>query len=172
MSASPIDRFTRSLEDLDVAVTWTDPSGSAETIETIVEPPCVGTPLPFDDVSVPDVVDTEPTPRSLEAAQTTVTAASMGIGAYGSVVLPSRPDGSEQVSLFTDLHVPVVRESDIVDSMADAIDQLGPRLRDGESAIIATGPSATADMGALVRGAHGPKEVHVVILSTDTEGGQ
>jgi L-lactate dehydrogenase complex protein LldG len=30
--------------------------------------------------------------------------------------------------------------------------------------VLATGPSATADMGELVLGAHGPESVHVVIL--------
>jgi len=29
---------------------------------------------------------------------------------------------------------------------------------------LATGPSATADMGALVRGAHGPERVHVLLI--------
>ncbi|TKX83368.1 hypothetical protein EXE43_24625, partial [Halorubrum sp. SS5] len=33
--------------------------------------------------------------------------------------------------------------------------------------VFATGPSATADMGGLVHGAHGPKEVHVVLLRED-----
>jgi L-lactate dehydrogenase complex protein LldG len=43
---------------------------------------------------------------------------------------------------------------------------------EGGSAIVATGPSATADMGALVKGAHGPKVVHVVVLDdTDETGG-
>jgi L-lactate dehydrogenase complex protein LldG len=49
--------------------------------------------------------------------------------------------------------------------MPEAFSWLGERIReDRGSAVVATGPSATADMGALVRGAHGPKEVHVVIL--------
>jgi len=50
--------------------------------------------------------------------------------------------------------------------MADAFAWLGPRAREEDiDVILATGPSATADMGGLVRGAHGPKEVHVVLLS-------
>ncbi len=89
-------------------------------------------------------------------------------------MLESTPDGAEQTSLFPDLHVAVLRASDVLPDMGAAFERLGPRLREGRtpganrSAIIATGPSATADMGALVRGAHGPREVHVVIL----EGGE
>jgi L-lactate dehydrogenase complex protein LldG len=49
--------------------------------------------------------------------------------------------------------------------MAAAFEWLGEVLRETRgSAVLATGPSATADMGALVQGAHGPKEVHVVVI--------
>jgi len=49
--------------------------------------------------------------------------------------------------------------------MSDAFAWLGPRARDESiDVVLATGPSATADMGGLVHGAHGPKEVHVVLL--------
>ncbi len=157
-------RFEASLADLDVPVTRTTPEAFESTLETIVSDPVVGTSLPFEGVSLPEWVDGEPTPATLEAATTSVTAASLGIADYGSVVLPSTPDGSEQVSLFPDLHVPVLREADLVADMSTAIGRLGPQLRDGGSAIVATGPSATADMGALVKGAHGPKDVHVLVL--------
>ncbi|SIS06610.1 LUD domain-containing protein [Natronorubrum thiooxidans] len=161
------NRFEASLADLDVPVTRTTPTAFESTLEEIVSDPVVGTSLPFEGVSLPEWVDDEPTPATLEAATTSVTAASLGIADYGSVVLPSTPDGSEQVSLFPDLHVPVLRAADLVADMPTAIERLGPQLRDGGSAIVATGPSATADMGALVKGAHGPKDVHVLVLETE-----
>jgi L-lactate dehydrogenase complex protein LldG len=50
--------------------------------------------------------------------------------------------------------------------MGDAFAALDEELQDmRDSFILATGPSATADMGALVQGAHGPKEVEVIIHS-------
>lgn len=162
------ERFDAALADLDVAVTHTDPTGFDHTLETIVRDPAIGTPLPFESVSLPNWVD-ESTPATLNSASTGITAASIGIADYGSVVLPATPSGTEQVSLFSDLHVAVVRVDDIVPDMRTAIDRLGPRLRDGGSAIVATGPSATADMGALVRGAHGPREVHVIVLENGDE---
>jgi L-lactate dehydrogenase complex protein LldG len=55
--------------------------------------------------------------------------------------------------------------------MRDLFAALGPRCReDGTDVIVATGPSATADMGALVTGAHGPKAVHAVLVDRDAEG--
>lgn len=158
------ERFEETLADLEVSVTETTPDEFDATLRRIATDPVVGTPLPFDSVSLPGWVDDEPTPATLEDATTGVTAASMGIADYGSVVLPATADGSEQVSLFPELHVPVLRERDLVANMPTAIERLAPELRDGGSAIVATGPSATADMGALVKGAHGPKDVHVVLL--------
>lgn len=170
-SGSVTDRFETALGDLDVPVTHTESTAFDETLERVVREPAVGTELPFPSVSLPDWVDDRPTPAALEAATTGVTAASLGIADYGSVVLPARADGSEQVSLFADLHVAVLRRSDLVADMPTAIDRLGPHLREGGSAIVATGPSATADMGALVTGAHGPKDVHVVVLEDDADEG-
>ncbi|MFU8866814.1 LutC/YkgG family protein [Natronococcus sp.] len=172
-SVPAVERFETALADLDVPITRTAPTGEAfeDVLRTVVTDPdaVVGTPLPFESVSLPDWVDDEPTPGALESATTGVTAASLGIAAYGSVVLPSTPEGSEPVSLFPEHHVAVLRRSDLVADMPTAIERLGPVLREGGSAIVATGPSATADMGALVKGAHGPKAVHVVLLG-DGEG--
>ncbi|NUE03810.1 LUD domain-containing protein [Halorubraceae archaeon YAN] len=163
--------FQQSLAALDVDVTYTAPAAFAETLASIVQEETIGVPLPFDSISQPEWIDTEVTPAKLNAAQTSVTPASLGIADYGSVVLDSTTDGAEQISLFVDLHIPVLSVDDIVQSMADAIDQIGPKLRAGGSSIIATGPSATADMGALVKGAHGPKDVHVIVLTDETDGG-
>lgn len=169
-ATTEFSQFEASLADLDVAVTHVGPGEFSATLREVVHEPTIGTPLPFPSVSLPDWVDDSPTPATLEAATTGVTAATFAIAEYGSVVLPARPDGSEQVSLFPELHVVVLREADIVTDMRTAIDRLGPELRNGDSVVLATGPSATADMGALVKGAHGPKDVHVVVLeevSTD-----
>lgn len=49
------------------------------------------------------------------------------------------------------------------DSEASAATDGGSAGTPGD-AILATGPSATADMGALVQGVHGPRTVHVVLV--------
>ncbi|MWV63410.1 hypothetical protein GRS48_00990 [Halorubrum sp. JWXQ-INN 858] len=167
-SGSIVERFTSALADLDVPVTRTTPTDCAATIAGIVAEPVVGVELPFEGVTLPGVVDTDPSPSSLEAARTGVTPASFGIADYGSVALTATPDGSEPVSLFVDRHVAVLRRRDLLPDMPTAFERLGPALRAGDSVVLATGPSATADMGELVRGAHGPKEVHVVLV--DDEG--
>ncbi|WP_380677309.1 LUD domain-containing protein [Salinigranum sp. GCM10025319] len=165
MATGTVTTFEASLDRLDVGWTHTSRDSLVDVLDDVATEPAVGTPLPFD-ASLPDWVNTNPTPADLDTAVTGITAAGLGIADYGSVVLPSTPEGTEPVSLFPELHVAVLRTSDVVAGMPEAFDYLGGEFRDGDhgSAIIATGPSATADMGALVTGAHGPKEVHVVML--------
>lgn len=163
---STVDTFEDSLDGLAVETTRLEPAAFEETITEVIEEPAVGTPLPFESVSLEGTpVTTDPSPNRLTEAVTGVTGASLGIADYGSVVLPSTSEGAEPVSLFCDLHVVVVDADDIVPDMPTAVGTMATSLADErESAIIATGPSATADMGALVRGAHGPKRVHVLVL--------
>jgi L-lactate dehydrogenase complex protein LldG len=135
------------------------------TIETLVEQPAVGTPIPFEGVSLPAAVTTDPTVAELRAARTGVTAAAGAIASYGTLCLSTDEAGSEPVSLFPDLHVAVVDAEDIHPDMAAAFEWLGDRLRETrDSTVLATGPSATADMGELVRGAHGPNAVEVLVV--------
>ncbi len=89
----------------------------------------------------------------------------MGVADYGSIVVRSSPAGDEPASLYPETHVAVLRGSDVVPDMPTAFERLAESVgTDRGDAIIATGPSATADMGELVYGAHGPKAVHVLIL--------
>jgi L-lactate dehydrogenase complex protein LldG len=165
MVTETVSRFEDSLGRLDVGWTHTTADDFEATVASLVDDPAVGVSLPFADVSLPDAVTVDPPAAALESARTGVTPASFAVAEYGSVVLPSTPDGAEPVSLYPELHVPVVRADDVVPGMSEAFERFGTELRaDRGSAIVATGPSATADMGELVRGAHGPKEVHVVIL--------
>lgn len=165
--APTVDRFRDRLGDFGVTHTLTTPDGVTDAIAAELDEPAVGVPLPENLGTLPEAVETDPTPSDLRAAATGVTEATLGIADYGSLALPTTESGIEPVSLFADHHVAVVDAADIVPSMADAIDRLGEGFRaDGGSAILATGPSATADMGALVQGAHGPKTVHAVIVDT------
>lgn len=177
MSTAPTDdrprtaEFEASLDEL--GVTWSRASAEefeTAVVEAVVEP-AVGTPLPFEGVSLAGTdVTRDPTPAELDGAATGVTPADFGVAEYGSVVL--RPDaaGTEPVSLYPERHVAVLAESDVLPDMSAAFERLEAALSpgggdaDGGDAIVATGPSATADMGALVTGAHGPKEVHVVLV--------
>jgi len=171
MSASPLDTFVSALGSQDVPCERTTSTSFAATLAKHLREPAVGIPMEDLDVSLSDTdVTVDPTPAELKAADTGVTPASFAIADYGSVVIPGTSDGAELASLFVGRHVAVVDADDVVPGMETAFDRFGESFRDhASSAIIATGPSATADMGELVRGAHGPSEVHVIVLEDDDE---
>lgn len=165
MSAEPLTTFESSLDELGVEFVQTTSDQFESTLTPLLDMPTVGTPLPFENVSLPDAVETDPTVQELEAAETGITAAGYGIADYGSVIIQGGPDGEEPASLYADEHIAVIAGSDVLPDMDATFDRLAEDIRsDAGQAIIATGPSATADMGSLVKGAHGPMDVTVVLL--------
>ncbi|WP_135305047.1 LUD domain-containing protein [Haloarcula amylovorans] len=165
--------FERALDELGVSVTHVDRAEFRDEIENAVDAPAVGVPLAetFGDAAfslAETSVEVDPTPTALRDATTGVTGAQLGIADYGTLVLALTEQASELVSLFVERHVAVVRASGIVSEMDAAIEELDEEFSETRgSAILATGPSATADMGTLVKGAHGPREVHVVLVEED-----
>lgn len=160
------DAYADALAAADVAVTRTSVANAPDAILAAATNPTVAVDLPVPtDALTAAGVTVDPTPEQLRAARTGVTAGALGITSYGSVVLRCTGDGSEFLALYPDRHVAVVAASDVRPDMSDAIDAVADPMR-AESAdfVVATGPSATADMGAVVQGVHGPSEVHVVLL--------
>jgi L-lactate dehydrogenase complex protein LldG len=169
MAADSVAAFEAALRDVEATVTRTTPGGCAAAVDAAVRPPAVGVEPPFPTATLPDSVRTDPTVGELESARTGVTPATLGIADYGSVVLEADPAGTEPISLFPDRHVAVLRAADVVPDMPTAFDRFDEVVGGARrSAGVATGPSATADMGGLVLGAHGPESVHVVLV-TDGE---
>jgi Uncharacterized conserved protein len=170
MSTDVVGSLATKLGALDVGVSRVAPADVADAIGAVVRPPAVGVPIAIEGATLPASVRVDPTTDQLRAAQTGVTPAALGVADYGSVLLTADTAGTELVSLFVDLHVAVLPAAAVVADMRSAFAWLGPQIRErGASAILATGPSATADMGGLVRGAHGPAAVHVVIVEEPTD---
>jgi L-lactate dehydrogenase complex protein LldG len=161
-----VDRFVGEIERYDVSVTRRETAAVGEVLADRADETTVGVEFSRDGLTLPEAVTTDPTPTELEAATVGITEAMLGIASYGSLALRQDTVGSEPMSLFVDTHVAVIHEDDIVPEMGDAFAALDEALKDRrDSFILATGPSATADMGALVKGAHGPKAVEVIIHS-------
>ncbi|SEW31139.1 LUD domain-containing protein [Natrinema salifodinae] len=175
--ATTLSSFESSLDEVGVSVTYADRASFRDRIDETVTAPAVGVALEesFDDpaLSLTDTtVEVDPTPAALRDATTGVTGAQLGVADYGSLLLTPTDQASELVSLFVDRHVAVLRESDVVSDMDAAVDAVYDEIdRTGGSAILATGPSATADMGALVEGVHAPRDVHVLVLEEKEEEG-
>lgn len=167
MSTAHLETFEASLDGLDVTHDRTTAADLADAVRDAVVEPAVGAPLPWADLSLETAgVTLAPTPADLVAAETGVTAAGAAIAAEGTLVVQGRPGGDEPASLYPPRHVAVLRGSTVVERVPDAIEWLADEFAAGRtSAVFATGPSATADMGELVVGAHGPRAVHVVTVT-------
>lgn len=161
-----LSTFAEAARRVDATVTRTTAAGAEDVLAEATEEPAVGVELEIEGVSLSDLpVTLDPTGAEVTAAATGITQAALGIADYGSVVIRETTAGEEPVSLFGETHVAVIAASDIVQDMSTAFEQFGEWMRtDSTDAVIATGPSATADMGALVKGAHGPRAVHIIVV--------
>ena len=169
MTSGTADGASRDLEAAGVQTRRVPAADFEETVDELVDRPAVGVELTDSPVSLADTsVTVDPTPAELQRATVGVTPASTCVADYGSLVFPSTADGAELVSLFVDSHVVVLDEGDVVRDMQTAFDEFDADAETARgSRVLATGPSATADMGSLVEGAHGPKDVTAILLTGD-----
>lgn len=166
MTTQIIPQFCESVDRHEGDVIRTEAGSLQEVLEDLLAAPAVATPTPFDELALTEMdVTTDPTPREVKDAAMGITTGELGIADYGSVVLSSTDDGTELISLYPDHHVAILDASDLVADMPAAFEELDAAVRAGrDDLVIATGPSATADMGTLVYGAHGPRDVTVVLV--------
>ncbi|HXX99847.1 MAG TPA: LUD domain-containing protein [Candidatus Limnocylindrales bacterium] len=108
---------------------------------------------------------TEPTDKQLSTADVGISGAFAGVSSSGSVCIAMGPPLAAAASLLMPLHIVVVSPERIVARPRDLFD---PECLGGEGLrrdlVFITGPSATADMGPLVRGVHGPHRLHILLL--------
>ncbi len=89
-----------------------------------------------------------------------VTNAVCGLADTGSVLIADGEGSPLHASLLPEIHIAVLKSSDILSSMLDAMDL----IREKRAAVFITGPSRTADIEmTLTIGVHGPKEIYVFI---------
>lgn len=163
MNGDPVATFSDSLAALGVGVTRTDRATVPEAIADARRGRTVAAGLPPD--SLPAGVNDAPSTEELETARTGVTPAPLAVASHGSVLLRPTAAGEGSVSLFPPRHVAVVRAGDVVADLTAALAELEAKFADGDDDwIFVTGTSATADMGELVEGVHGPTEMHVVVV--------
>ncbi len=105
----------------------------------------------------------QPDEKLLAAGYTGITDVFAGVAETGSIALSNAHDLSGPVSLFTSRHIALLdahklyarpRDLFMDESLAETIMNM----------VFITGPSATADMGKLVRGVHGPGRLDIVLI--------
>lgn len=110
----------------------------------------------------------EVAPPNSDGVLVGVTGVNAALAATGSLVLVSGAGRPRTASLLPDRHIALVPESRLLpDLEAWLARQRGDQLADfraHSNTVIVTGPSKTADIAQeLILGAHGPREVHIVL---------
>ncbi len=167
--AELLDLFAGRLADYKATVRRTTPSQLAAAIgealtqrraRRVVVPP--GLDLPTLPAGVEAVADARFTPAELDTFDGTITAVAVAIAETGTIILDGSPDqGRRAISLVPDYLLCIVRASQVVALLPEAI----TRLRPDRPQTWISGPSATVDIEfERVEGVHGPRTLEVVIV--------
>jgi len=108
-----------------------------------------------------DNVVINPSNVQLKTTRSGVTMSFAGVASTGSLCLTMDERITAPVSILTQNHITIVRSENLVKRPSDLFSK---EYNNGKSFSFITGPSATADMGPLVRGVHGPGKLHIIIL--------
>lgn len=108
---------------------------------------------------------TDRTKTALARTDVGVTEAFAGVATTGSVCVSVDHEYAGPISLLVRQHIAILPADRIIQRPSDL---LNPQVLGGvgltRSFVFITGPSATADMGDLVRGVHGPHHLHIILL--------
>jgi L-lactate dehydrogenase complex protein LldG len=157
----PIQRFCTALETLagKTVVVRSKADAGAYIRSVVAEQPVVCTDslllreCGLDFVSVP-----------VSQAQVGITTAEYALADTGTLVVMSSAK-SRLASLLPPVHIAVIEGSRILSSLDELLTRVPLPADSSASMVLITGPSRTADIEQiLVRGVHGPGELHVVII--------
>ncbi len=99
-------------------------------------------------------------------ADATITTCEALVADLGSILVSTGLTGSRQSFIATPVHIVLASVDQIMPTLDAAMKQLKDKYKDNLPSTIITisGPSRTADIEkTLILGAHGPKELHVLI---------
>jgi len=94
-----------------------------------------------------------------------ITSADYALADTGSLVLLSSPEEARMISLLPPVHIAIVPRERVLTGLDELLTILPNPAAQSSSMVLITGPSRTADIEQiLVRGVHGPGEIHVVVV--------
>jgi L-lactate dehydrogenase complex protein LldG len=168
--AERIALFSERIGDYRATVRRLASSDLQQTIDALA-PGRVGIPagLPHEWRPAGAVEDHGLTPQDLDALDGVVTGCTLAIAETGTLVLSGGPsEGRRALTLVPDLHLCVVRATQVVETVPQAFDAL--RESASRPLTFVSGPSATSDIELeRVEGVHGPRQLVVVIVEEGSD---
>jgi L-lactate dehydrogenase complex protein LldG len=115
-----------------------------------------------------EILEPEGTEAGREAcarADLGVTGALLGVASSGSILTSAGESSSRLASLLPPTHLVVLPTDRLVAGFEELFAALPGHLGDASSGVLISGPSRTADIEmVLVRGVHGPRDMHVLLV--------
>ncbi|MBL8242040.1 MAG: lactate utilization protein [Bryobacterales bacterium] len=94
-----------------------------------------------------------------------ITSAYCLLAETGTIVLRATPEEPRLPSLLPPVHIAVVPEERLLTNLDEMLSMTPRPVDDASAMVLISGPSRTGDIEQfLVRGVHGPGEIHVVIV--------
>ena len=141
-----------------------------ETLDRLQVPLHVMTPIPAAAAREFDQAERERQRNAIIASYIGVTSADFCMADTATLVLRNRPCQPRSVALVPSIHIAVITLDQIVADMKELFALLRWDERFSEEGLsnymsFISGPSKTADIEAtMVHGAHGPREVHLLVI--------
>ncbi len=97
-----------------------------------------------------------------------ITSADYALADTGTLVMLSSAKEARMISLLPPAHIAIVPASKILTGLDELLTILPRPAEQTSSMVLITGPSRTGDIEQiLVRGVHGPGEIHVVVVESN-----
>jgi L-lactate dehydrogenase complex protein LldG len=169
-----VDLFCERVADYRATVHRVDRGGLSDALaaacrERRVKRLAVPSEVPGEIEGVELVHDDPPlTARDLDGLDGVMTGCALGIAETGTIVLDGgERSGRRALTLVPDYHLCVIRESQVVASVPDAVAQLAEAAHAGRPITLVSGPSATSDIELdRVEGVHGPRTLEVFVVAS------
>lgn len=116
-------------------------------------------------------VETEPIRQQVIDAFVGVTSADFCMAETATLVMKTRPGHGRMVSLIPSIHIAVIEIGQIISNLKELYAIVKHDVKHRTEGLtncmtFISGPSKTADIeGTLVHGAHGPREVHIFVIT-------